>query len=457
MNRRFLSRLASLGIVVALFSPSSAHAYQYIWDCRGEVVWDSSNVTFQPSLVSFPNGSAWQNSINAMRTIWNTESPGSNYRIQHTWAANNTWATNDGRNSIVIATPAEWTFGAGTLAVTFSRRSTCNIWPFSRADLVEADIAFNPAPFLGWDTAVNPAPPHPQGPFNSTLVGIHEHGHAFGLDHENDIMATLNAFYPNSGVIGNGNETQPHSDDTYAVRVGYGTAVTARDLAASAFRRTGAGTSGVIPAPAASDRNARVSFPFTISNRGTTNQSSVQVRFYLSADRNITTADTFLGSATFNLNAGVTTTPTANVTIPSTAPTGNRFLGWIVDPLNAVAESDEANNGVGLTTTTNIRTNRAPTACFTPTNSFGPAPLPVSFSASCSSDADGNPLTYTWNFGDGTTGTGVSPFHLYYDPGYYSVTLTVRDSTGATATAFGYVNVSCTSGGFGELCPFEEP
>jgi PKD repeat protein len=286
-------------------------------------------------------------------------------------------------------------------------------------------------------------------------VGIHEHGHAFGLDHENDIMATLNAFYPNSGVIGNGNETQPHSDDTYAVRVGYGTAVTSRDLAASAFRRTGAGTSDVIPAPAGSDRNARVSFPFTISNRGTTNQTSVQVRFYLSADRNITTADTFLGSATFNLNAGVTTTPTANVTIPSTAPTGNLFLGWIVDPLNAVAESDEANNGVGLTATTNIRTNRAPSACFTPTNSFGPAPLPVSFSASCSSDADGNPLTYTWNFGDGTTGTGVNPFHLYYDSGYYSVTLTVRDSTGATATAFGYVNVSCSSGGFGELCPAE--
>ena len=439
---------------LALVAAARADAYQYTWDCRGPVVWDHSNVTFEPSLVSFPNGSAWQASVDAMRTIWNTEAPGTNYRIQHTWSPNAGWSTNDNRNSIVIAAPANWIWDEDTLAVTQKRASGCPIWPFPRSELREADIVFNPSP-LGipgfWDTAINPAPPH-FGAFSSTLVGIHEHGHAFGLAHENDIMATLNEFYPNSGVIGNDNDAHPHADDTLADRAGYGTAFTSRDLAASAFRRTGAGRSDVIAAPAATDRNTFVSFQFTVSNRGTTNQSSVPVRFYLSADRRITTADTFIASATISLNAGVTSTATAGILIPATAPTGNQFLGWIIDPLNAVAESDEGNNGVGLTASTNIRSNRVPTACFTATPTSGEEPLFVEFDASCSSDADGQALTFDWDFGDGTFGTGQTTGHWYSGSGGsgFSVTLTVSDPTGAFAQAFTFIFITC--GGGTEFC-----
>jgi PKD repeat protein len=59
----------------------------------------------------------------------------------------------------------------------------------------------------------------------------------------------------------------------------------------------------------------------------------------------------------------------------------------------------------------------------------------VSFNGSASSDPDGNtPLTYLWNFGDGTTGTGVSPTKTYATAGTRTVTLTVTDALGLPST-----------------------
>ena len=75
-----------------------------------------------------------------------------------------------------------------------------------------------------------------------------------------------------------------------------------------------------------------------------------------------------------------------------------------------------------------VTTNNAPTA-----DAGGPyigvAGVPVTFDGTDSTDPDGNALTYSWDFGDGETGTGSNPEHMYDSAGTYKVNLTVSDGS----------------------------
>ncbi|GAA1225966.1 collagenase [Kitasatospora nipponensis] len=52
-----------------------------------------------------------------------------------------------------------------------------------------------------------------------------------------------------------------------------------------------------------------------------------------------------------------------------------------------------------------------------------------------STDSDGSIAARSWNFGDGTTSTDTNPSKTYATAGSYTVTLTVTDNRGATATS----------------------
>lgn len=54
----------------------------------------------------------------------------------------------------------------------------------------------------------------------------------------------------------------------------------------------------------------------------------------------------------------------------------------------------------------------------------------VTFDASQSTDSDGAVIAYTWDFGDGSSGRGVSATHRYEDPGTYTLRLTALDDAG---------------------------
>ena len=86
--------------------------------------------------------------------------------------------------------------------------------------------------------------------------------------------------------------------------------------------------------------------------------------------------------------------------------------------------------------------NQPPTAAFTSSVNQ----LTASFDGSGSSDSDGSVASYAWDFGDGSSGSGVSPSHTYGAAGTYSVKLTVTDNGGATDSVTHQVSVTAPTG-----------
>lgn len=66
-------------------------------------------------------------------------------------------------------------------------------------------------------------------------------------------------------------------------------------------------------------------------------------------------------------------------------------------------------------------------------------PYEVSFDATGSS---GNPTSYSWDFGDGNTGSGDSPIHIYANSGTVTVKLVVSNQCGSDSTTMTITNIS---------------
>ena len=90
------------------------------------------------------------------------------------------------------------------------------------------------------------------------------------------------------------------------------------------------------------------------------------------------------------------------------------------------------NDGAGHSTTVDITIDEEivlnPVANFTEAVSN----LNVQFDASASTNPVSGNLSYAWNFGDGTSGNGVSPTHTYTAAGNYIVSLVVTSANGGT-------------------------
>jgi hypothetical protein len=66
----------------------------------------------------------------------------------------------------------------------------------------------------------------------------------------------------------------------------------------------------------------------------------------------------------------------------------------------------------------------------------------AAFSAAGSLDPNGTVASYAWDFGDGTTGSGVSVTHTFTQDGAFTVRLTVTDNDGLTDVATFAVTVN---------------
>lgn len=87
-------------------------------------------------------------------------------------------------------------------------------------------------------------------------------------------------------------------------------------------------------------------------------------------------------------------------------------------------------------------TNNPPTASFTSSCTD----LACAFT-DASSDSDGFLIGWNWTFGDGASSTTRSPSHTYPTGGTYTVSLTVTDDGGATATTSQQITVSQSAAG----------
>lgn len=135
---------------------------------------------------------------------------------------------------------------------------------------------------------------------------------------------------------------------------------------------------------------------------------------------------------TWNFGDG-TTASGPTVSHAYTTPGGKTVVLVVTDSRGA--GSTPASTNVSVTDPSG---NNPPTASFTHNPTTGTAPLTVNFDASPSSDAEGDDstLTFQWNWGDSTpTETGVAKGHIFNTAGTFTVTLTVTDQGGLTATS----------------------
>ncbi len=122
-------------------------------------------------------------------------------------------------------------------------------------------------------------------------------------------------------------------------------------------------------------------------------------------------------------------------------PSSTHFLGAI----DEVAVYDSVLSSSQVATHFAVGSGQqAPSAAFDVTT----AGLTASFDASGSAAASGSTIaSYDWSFGDGTSGTGVSPSHPYAAGGTYAVTLTVTDSRGLSSSVTRDVSVAAPNVG----------
>ena len=128
---------------------------------------------------------------------------------------------------------------------------------------------------------------------------------------------------------------------------------------------TGAGS------PKTAKNEASINVTATVKNLGTAAAPGSTIRWFLSTDNIITTADTPLASiSTAALAAGASRAVSVSTTVPGSVPAGTYYIGVIADPDNLVAETNETNNArvSGNTTVVSYTADLTMTAAAGPTS-----------------------------------------------------------------------------------------
>jgi hypothetical protein len=343
-----------------------AQAYT-TWECLDEdEKWSTTSVTMRYSSVSFPSGS-WRTALDtAIDRVNQNPSP---FRFGKSYGDTSIGIDN-GQNEAWFSSDQGVLNGAP--AITYIQWDCIDYWIFGKdVEIVEADVIFD----VGEDytTSMTRSSLWPYGgsfrPFQTTA--IHELGHALGLAHTNNTYNVMGQDWTHIHVNGTSARSYLGEDAANGAVYLYGTSgSTLEDLGVTHWKYLGTsgeysthqktrvtnssgGALGTFTVNGETgylvSRGQSVRLELSYENNGKTQQSSADVRFYVSTNDTISTADTQIGSTTFNLGRNTVMTTTSTLTIPSNLTSGvTYYLGAAIDADGSLAEMTESNNATYL-------------------------------------------------------------------------------------------------------------
>jgi hypothetical protein len=189
------------------------------------------------------------------------------------------------------------------------------------------------------------------GNYSIGQIALHEWGHALGFNHEDDVLATMNSVYPNSGDLGIA--FRPHEDDYVGLKTNRSHGSTGKNLMLGQFLPTTLpnsaegwqGAAGSLQHCEDTWENADdFADPIEAVIWETSGSESPQIYWNLSADGTCFSGTEYtIGSKTPTLAAN---TPVA--VQPALwnffVPTGQYYLCAKIDQANSISETSEADN-----------------------------------------------------------------------------------------------------------------
>ncbi len=379
----------------------------------------------------------------AAGTLYDQLIHGDEYYVQSTWS--------DGDGGCLLGPPAD-AMGAGIsgpAGVTAPGQSI-TLTPSADAQLSSATWAFgdgSPAAFQGPGHALD-AITHTftaAGTYAVTVTLVDSHGNLTTATRQVTVEpAPVPAFSMTTTAPGSGRPTAVSAADssdaaatitTYAWQFGDGSTGTG---ASATHIYASPGTYTVtLTITDSLGRHAAVSHPVTIAG------PTASFRTTAGVAGQPTTLD---ARASSDSQAGVAITTYAwsfgdGVADTGPSATASHVYGAQGSYPVILTVTDAAGDSSSVSGTVTVG-ELAPTASFSVDPAGAGSGQPVTFDASGSTEADGTIISYDWDFGDGSTGAGERPVHVYGAPGTYTATLTVENDVGQTATTTQWLTVA---------------
>ena len=394
MKRLLFYKIIVLLFLVLLTTPSGlTYNYTAAWD-GSDVKWDTNSPNMNASQVSFPSGSPFRTALQWMINRFNTNPSNFGFNlvlddsgVGYPNLSNEIWFSDD-HSGILSNAPAITQYYYLPTVLAFRYR------------LAETDVILWAGE--GYTTSTNKTDQISYGgsgrPFQTT--SMHEIGHAAGLRHVSNRYNIMGQDY--TFMHCNGSQATGYfgTDGTNGLIFLYGKGNSLQDISLTHWKYAGysSGEYSVHDRTTITDVNSvelhkdmyngndepryqvtvgQSFYPhFTIENNGASDSVTVNTDFYLSTDDNITTADRWLGGRTSQVFTRGTPyqTYTREIVIPSDVPTGDYFIGAIVDADNRLSEYDENNNASYIAIHVTNPNPPSPTPSFTPTRTPRPRP-----------------------------------------------------------------------------------